>query len=300
MKNIPFLALIIFAVACTTGCHKSGRNDYTLNINGDTREYIVYVPTHYTPGTDYPLVCMLHGSSGTGERFYNISGWNDVAESDSFLVVYPTSWAYDIQDNNCNGTLVTRWMDYIGSTTICDPTEERDDVAFIDSMLDVVQAVFSVDQDRIYMAGFSSGGNMTARLSVELSDRLAASGIVAGTLPADTIFAPIGNPAIQVVVGNQDPGIVDQTIFTDSLPMNFATLFTDPLFQGIINTYQQSFNLNSTYTVNGDSTAFLHARFNATSGNHYLRMTLVQGLQHRFPNPGGATALWSFFKNKTL
>jgi polyhydroxybutyrate depolymerase len=54
-----------------------------------------------------------------------------------------------------------------------------DDTEFIRRILDDVLAVeYSVDLDRVYVSGFSNGGQMAARLAVELDDRPAAVGAV--------------------------------------------------------------------------------------------------------------------------
>merc|ERR1712048_24903 len=49
-----------------------------------------------------------------------------------------------------------------------------DDVGFIDTLLDELEASYCIDRSRIYMTGFSNGGFMTQRMGCELNHRLAA------------------------------------------------------------------------------------------------------------------------------
>ena len=51
-----------------------GKSRKTTTVNGDVREYYVHVPLKYDGRTAVPLLFMFHGTSGDGEKFYNISG----------------------------------------------------------------------------------------------------------------------------------------------------------------------------------------------------------------------------------
>ena len=75
---------------------KYGKNRFITMVDGDEREYYVHVPANYDGKTAVPLVFMLHGTSGDGEKFYNISGWREVGEAENILTVYPSSWRYCI------------------------------------------------------------------------------------------------------------------------------------------------------------------------------------------------------------
>lgn len=69
----------------------------------------------------------------------------------------------------------------------CGPaqTEGVDDVAFVAAVIDVVTAAHPVDPARVFAVGHSNGGIMAYRLACELSDRVAAIGVVAGSLGVD-------------------------------------------------------------------------------------------------------------------
>ena len=76
--------LLLFAVAFISlaGCKSEdsviepepsgyvvGKNRFTTPVDGDTREYYVHVPAKYNANAATPVVFMLHGTSGDGERF---------------------------------------------------------------------------------------------------------------------------------------------------------------------------------------------------------------------------------------
>src|SRR4051794_36801947 len=73
-----------FGVACASTAdagapYLGGINCRTLDVDGYPRHYIVYVPpsaeAKMGSGQQVPLVLMLHGTSGDGAKFFQISGW---------------------------------------------------------------------------------------------------------------------------------------------------------------------------------------------------------------------------------
>ncbi len=270
--------------------------------NGDQREYIVYIPSTYDENKEHPLVFQLHGSSGNGEKFYNISGWNELAEQHSFIAVYPTSYVYDLRLNGCGNDLVTKWHNYNLPKEVCPSENLRDDTAFFDQILDELIATYTIDESRIYMAGFSHGSGMTSRLAVELSDRITAIGGLAGFFPQDTVYQPKRIIPLHIMLGTTDEKVAARTIFQDTIPMDFQELFKDPTLRGIMQTYVKTFDLEPNYTVTDSTEYTLTATFRGNSGSqdHVMKFTLWKDLGHFFPNPddrlGAADVLWQFFE----
>ena len=133
-----FLALVSMLAACSQDQDKpippeptevENKQVFQVQVGNDQREYIIYVPSSYNENSDYPLVCHLHGGSGNGEKHYNISGWNEVAEENGFLVAYPTAWAYNKSDNGCQDSIeITLWNHYELKDDVCAEDDLRDDV----------------------------------------------------------------------------------------------------------------------------------------------------------------------------
>jgi polyhydroxybutyrate depolymerase len=134
--------------------------------SGEKRTYLLYVPSTYNPDNLTPLVITLHGFTDWPAHIMKVSRWNDLAEEQGFLVVYPAGRG-----------LPRRWRasDQSGAKR-----EIRKDVTFISDLIDQLQSEFTIDPDRIYANGLSNGGGMSFALACRLADRIAAIGSVAG------------------------------------------------------------------------------------------------------------------------
>ncbi len=89
-----------------------------------------------------------------------------VADTAGFIVVYPDA-------------LNENWADGRNN-----PSDDAgvDDVGFISKMIDFVKTNYSIDVEKVFSCGMSNGAFMSHRLAVDLSDRIAAIGAVAGTM----------------------------------------------------------------------------------------------------------------------
>jgi polyhydroxybutyrate depolymerase len=144
-------------VAC--GLTRGRTHAVAVTVAGQgTRTARVHLPAH-GPRNNLPLVIALHGAYGNGAFMERYSGFSRLAERDGFAVVYP---------------------DARGNFWTLSPGKGPDDVAFVKALLDRLEAGGCIDKTRVYAAGVSNGGGLTARLGCELSGRLAAVAAVAG------------------------------------------------------------------------------------------------------------------------
>ena len=137
----------------------------SLVSSGEKRTYLLYVPDSYDPQKPVPLVISIHGFAEWPAHQAQISRWNELAEQEGFIVVYPSGTRFP-----------KRWRT-MGSSSSCDPMI---DVHFIEDLIDQLESEYSIDPTRIYANGLSNGGGMSVLLACELSDRIAAIGSVAG------------------------------------------------------------------------------------------------------------------------
>lgn len=154
------------AAAAPCGPVASGLTEYELTAGGVTHPVRVFVPSKFS-GARLPTVLDWHGLGSNGPQQATLTGYEELAEQEGFVVVHPTGVANAGDTGNS-------WQVIQGSGG------GRDDLAFADALIDEVIANWCADADRIYSTGMSNGGYFTARLVCERADRIAAAVSVAG------------------------------------------------------------------------------------------------------------------------
>lgn len=133
-------------------------------VDGETREAIVYAPAASRGGGRVPLVLSFHGRGDNMRNFQHTSvhvAWPDA------IVVY-------FQGLETRGGL-TGWQVEQG--------EDNDrDLKLVDEALASLRRAYNIDDDRIYATGFSNGGMFTYLLWAERPGMFAAYAPVAGRL----------------------------------------------------------------------------------------------------------------------
>ena len=163
--GLPVVIVPIEAVSFYT----ANRDNGSFVSSGEKREYLLYVPRSYDRSRPTPLVISMHGAGLWGAAQKETSQWNNLADSERFIVVYPSG---------VGGKGVRVWRAEPGAGLM-------KDVRFISELIDTLKASYNIDSTRIYANGLSNGGGMSFALSCTLSDRIAAVGMVAAaqTLP---------------------------------------------------------------------------------------------------------------------
>jgi polyhydroxybutyrate depolymerase len=156
------------------------------------RRYHMHLPSNYESSHSLPLLIALHGRLGTGKMMIKQTHFNEIADREGFIVVYP--------EGSKRG-----WADGRGITH----ADKRgvDDVAFIDKLMKVLKEKFSINHTRIYIAGHSNGGFMAQRLAIERSHQFAAIAVVAASLSESLAsrFTPSRPMPILFIHGTADP-----------------------------------------------------------------------------------------------
>jgi polyhydroxybutyrate depolymerase len=134
--------------------------------HGVVRTYEVYVPRSYDGATAVPVVFDFHGSGSNGIQQVIYSNFQPLAEAHDFLIVAPDG----------QGTGSGRHFNMTGEPGL------QNDVVFVGSLLDHIEATMCVDASRVYATGISDGGAMTSVLACQDANRFAAFGPVAVVL----------------------------------------------------------------------------------------------------------------------
>jgi polyhydroxybutyrate depolymerase len=160
-------ALVLIALSMTA-CDSpaSGQTRGHLVSSGERRSYLLYVPESYDPAQPTPLVLVFHGFAGWPGNQARVSQWNELADAEGFIVVYPSGTSFP-----------KRWRT---SGVSAQGKDAFIDVQFVSDLIDRLEAQYNIDPARIYASGISNGGGMSYLLACTLSDRIAAVGSVAG------------------------------------------------------------------------------------------------------------------------
>ena len=273
------------------------RFDIKITVDSEERFFIVSKPSGTPPPGGYPLVFMFHGSSGDGEKFYNISGWKEKGEEEKIITVFPSSLEWCIIDSG-KQKRTTKWVNGDLLSVACPGQTFKDDVHFVRVMLDTIAATIPIDRSRVYGTGFSNGGCFTAKLAVEASDIFAAIATASGPMVETDSGTPKRMIPIVYSIGTMDDRFYT-AVGLPEIPFNDSGLY----YAGFnIKRFLGCLGLNEEYTK--DSTAlFLSYNFKtlAATASWEFNYILFKGLSHQYPNginypATAANFLWDFFQ----
>ncbi|MDX6645332.1 MAG: hypothetical protein QOK40_1059, partial [Miltoncostaeaceae bacterium] len=137
------------------------------NAAGSIR-YLGYLPSGYRPGQALPLVVALHGCTETADQFRQLTGFDRLADQRRFIVLYPA------QDPA--SSFARCWSWFSGA----DMLRGIGEPALIAGLTTSVAQRYGADPRRIYVAGLSAGGAMSAVMGATYPDLYAAIGVGSG------------------------------------------------------------------------------------------------------------------------
>jgi len=121
---------------------------HTIPVEDAERNYWVHEPLSLEENQPVPLIIVMHGLGSKPQSMFK-AGFNDLADRENFLVLYP-----ELMDG--------------------------DSTDLIEDFLDDVEEFYAIDSSRVFMTGFSLGGMRSYRAACIFSDRFAAIAPVAG------------------------------------------------------------------------------------------------------------------------
>ena len=191
MTTKRLISLLIFITTLNVS-YAQGYTSATIQHDGLTREYSIYVPASYDGTTDFPLLFNFHGGDDVITNWQTTADMRPIADTANFILVYPQARPDPSDGNSLN------WLPKTPGTF--------DDVPFISALIDTIASNYQIDQNRIYACGYSLGGDMSFELGCKLSNRIAAIAPVARTMQANpnSFCSPLHPTGVLTILGTDD------------------------------------------------------------------------------------------------
>lgn len=292
-----FLPLFFFTFIMVQGTAQ--RFDLKFMFDGFQRECIVVKPSAPPPPGGYPVVFMLHGTSGDGEKFYNISGWKELGEQENFITVFPSSltWCFvedGVEKHN------TRWVNGNVTENPCSgpPQDYVDDIKFLKKLASMIVDTLPVNSSKIFASGFSNGCAMIHKIAIDAGDIFKSVAGCSAPLSMADSAAPVNRIPVWFMVGTLDdrfivPPFTELPFGEDSILAYLKSSLNRALVcQGLTQTFDKKIGaITHTYIFNEPQTG--------VGARPYL-FTLIKDMTHMYPNgsnfPLDAPRLfWEFF-----
>jgi polyhydroxybutyrate depolymerase len=247
---------------------------------GVTRTYRVYTPPKLQENRRLPLVFVLHGAGGTGEKLPATTHFNEIADKNGFIVVYPDGFE-------------KHWNDLRGIPEWTAQAKNIDDVGFFSALIDRLIAENHVDSRRVFVTGISNGGLMSHRLGCELSGKIAAIAPVVRTLTvrlSETCRPSRPVPALMFF------GTADKLVPFEGGEQKMGSISTPVLSaRQTIDRWAGLDGCGSAPAVeNITSRAGQRLSFSSCKQGSEVIGYILEGAGHSWP-PGAAEIIWSFF-----
>jgi poly(hydroxyalkanoate) depolymerase family esterase len=140
----------------------------SVKTSSGSLEYKLWVASPYRKEKPVPLILMLHGCMQKAEELAALSGMNDLADKNGFLVAYPE------QTVAANPLSCWNWFDANHQT------RAAGEPALIAAVIEDVSSSYNIDSTRVYAVGISAGGAMAVVMGATYPELFAGLGVIAG------------------------------------------------------------------------------------------------------------------------
>lgn len=212
MQRMRFVAIMgaIALCAMLSGCPSApdGLEKRTVTIGETQRTFELFVPPQALTKGNPPLVIALHRFAETGAGMARLTGFNEIAKREGFIVAYPDA--------------VNRSFNAFGETSV-------DDIAFLEAIIDSLEIEWGIDRSRVYLTGASNGGFMTYRAACERPGLFAAVAPVMATMPVEVANNCMPNPVpILLIHGTADDFVPYDAAFIEGPPGTMRAVLPIP------------------------------------------------------------------------
>lgn len=239
-----------------------------LTVNGVERSYLLHIP----PGLDglhpVPVVFVFHGFFQTASAI-SFTGFNDMADKDGILVVYPEGLDLSWNAGDCCG--------YASDNNV-------DETSFVRQILSDLETIASIDPKRIYATGFSNGAELAYRLACEMSD----------------VFAAVAPVSEAILCQTEGPvSVIHVHGLKDTLsPYGGGGPDNAPSVEDVIATWVQLNGCNSSPQVENLENGITHTVYASCQSNTAVELYTIDSGDHAWPAKDvwpGSQIIWEFF-----
>jgi predicted esterase len=119
-------------------------HDTIICTDDSLRDFSFYIPQNYNPNNETPLFVYLHGGVGRNDlvdsitwlEYLNKLPWMKMSEETGYICLFP------------KGEFSAMWWDTVGSFNIL-------------NQIKLIKGKFNIDDNRVYLCGFSDGASAT-------------------------------------------------------------------------------------------------------------------------------------------
>lgn len=200
MKRCILLLVLIGVVFTAPGASSQAQDDelpfFTIEHDGETRSFSLYIPDGLTPNGEAPLLIALHPWASSGKAFQAMAGLDTVADELGMVVAYPDALSFSWDDGR------SLYQDRMADAF------PRDDEGFLLALVDAINEIQPIDGDSVTMAGLGNGGAMAATMACNHPDRvghLVVTGSLLSTYQRENCATDIeGRVDVLYMVGEWD------------------------------------------------------------------------------------------------
>ena len=260
----------------------TGLSAQTLQHNGDEREYQLYLPSSYNEETAHPLLLNFHGFGGNAKDYFEYeSDFQEVAEQEGVILVYPQA------------LLLSGFSVWNAAPFAEDNKTDFDDIGFIETLIVDLQEQLSIDQERVYAAGFSNGGMFSYALACFSNEPIAG---VAAVSAAQLNLVDCAPSPINAFIAH---GTAD-----DVLPYNGSS---DIASIDEVVSFWTSLNQTSTVAQEssyafGKETVYLHTYTEGINNTQVMHYKVENGghgwFDHEIEGQSFISLLWAFLNSQ--
>ena len=184
------LLLLLAFVSLGPSARAQDTRDIQILVDGTPRRALLV--NNFGPGQAVPVVIVLHGGMGSAEAQRERTDFDRLAVTEGFTVVYAQGTELVPGRHAWNtGFLMRRQVGL------------ANDIAYLDTLIDLLIRDHSADPRRIFMTGGSNGAMMTLVYATQRAERLAAIAPVVGAMFSFEM-KPSGPLPIMLINGAQD------------------------------------------------------------------------------------------------